>query len=108
METSSTRPREEDTRMESKAADHAVVSESELSKSVKNLKATKAGREHSDSLEYDPQIADKLGTLCHVQANADTYADECPTSDHVMTHKTNLFRFFARVDSTRSKTLRKA
>ncbi|KAF1336878.1 hypothetical protein FI667_g67, partial [Globisporangium splendens] len=51
-------------RMEAKSS-HVVVSESELSKSVKNLKTTK-GREHSDSdsLEYDSQIADKLDK-CH-------------------------------------------
>uniref|UniRef100_K3X9A7 Uncharacterized protein n=1 Tax=Globisporangium ultimum (strain ATCC 200006 / CBS 805.95 / DAOM BR144) TaxID=431595 RepID=K3X9A7_GLOUD len=47
--------------MEAKSS-HVAVSESELSKSVKNLKATK-GREHSDSLEYDSQIADKLAKL---------------------------------------------
>lgn len=46
--------------MECKASAAVTISESDLSKSVKNLKATK-GREHTDSLEYDTQIADKLG-----------------------------------------------
>lgn len=46
--------------MECKADTAVTISESDLSKSVKNLKATK-GREHTDSLEYDTQIADKLG-----------------------------------------------
>lgn len=45
--------------MESKGG--ALVSESELNKSVKSLRATK-GREHTDSFEYDTQIAEKLGT----------------------------------------------
>lgn len=45
--------------MESKAS--PVISESELSKSVKSLKATKSV-EHTDSLEYDAQVAAKLCT----------------------------------------------
>ncbi|DAZ99549.1 TPA: hypothetical protein N0F65_005421 [Lagenidium giganteum] len=40
----------------------APVSDAELCKGSKGLKATKA-REHSDSLEYDPQVADKLAAL---------------------------------------------
>lgn len=50
----------QNTSMESKAGAAVTISESDLSKSVKNLKATK-GREHTDSLEFDTQIADKLG-----------------------------------------------
>lgn len=44
--------------MESKAA--SLISESDLSKSVKSLRATK-GHEHADSLGFDAQIAAKLG-----------------------------------------------
>ncbi|TMW61289.1 hypothetical protein Poli38472_013752 [Pythium oligandrum] len=46
--------------MESKHS--TAVSEAELSKSSKSLKATKA-REHTDSLEYDPALADRLAAL---------------------------------------------
>lgn len=46
--------------MESKDHGSSPVSESDLTKCSKSLKATK-GREHSDSLEYDPRIASKLG-----------------------------------------------
>lgn len=38
------------------------VTEADLTKSSKGLKATK-GREHSDSLEFDPRIAEKLAAL---------------------------------------------
>jgi hypothetical protein len=41
----------------------AAVSESELNKASKGLHATKGTREHSDSLEYDPQVAEKLQAL---------------------------------------------
>lgn len=41
----------------------AAVSESELNKASKGLHATKGTREHSDSLEYDPRVADKLAAL---------------------------------------------
>lgn len=42
----------------------SVVTESELNKSSKSLKTTGSkGREHSDSLEYDPRIAEKLAAL---------------------------------------------
>ncbi|RLN72629.1 hypothetical protein BBJ28_00014440 [Nothophytophthora sp. Chile5] len=47
--------------MEAKGA--ATVSVSELSKTSKELRATKGTREHADSLEYDPRVADKLATL---------------------------------------------
>lgn len=48
--------------MESKDHGSSPVSESDLTKCSKSLKATK-GREHSDSLEYDPRIANKLGAF---------------------------------------------
>lgn len=38
------------------------VTEAELSQSSKSLKAVK-GREHSDSLEFDPRVAEKLSAL---------------------------------------------
>ncbi|KAF4315635.1 hypothetical protein BBO99_00008861 [Phytophthora kernoviae] len=41
----------------------AAVSESELNKASKQLHATKGTREHSDSLEYDSSIADKVAVL---------------------------------------------
>ncbi|KAJ8546936.1 hypothetical protein ON010_g11299 [Phytophthora cinnamomi] len=41
----------------------AAVSESELNKASKELHATKGTREHSDSLEYDPVVAEKLEAL---------------------------------------------
>ncbi|KAK1942697.1 hypothetical protein P3T76_006196 [Phytophthora citrophthora] len=40
-----------------------AVSESELDKASKGLHATKGTREHSDSLEYDPSVAEKLTAL---------------------------------------------
>ncbi|KAG7394732.1 hypothetical protein PHYBOEH_004775 [Phytophthora boehmeriae] len=40
-----------------------TVSESELNKASKELHATKGTREHSDSLEYDSSIADKVAAL---------------------------------------------
>lgn len=63
--TSSSSPKQRSNRyqqqtMEAKGG--AAVTESELTKSSKSLKATK-GREHSDSLEYDPRIAEKLAAL---------------------------------------------
>lgn len=39
------------------------MSESELNKASKGLHATKGTREHSDSLEYDPAVAEKLQAL---------------------------------------------
>ncbi|GMF39039.1 unnamed protein product [Phytophthora fragariaefolia] len=41
----------------------AAVSESELNKASKGLHATKGTREHSDSLEFDPVVAEKLEAL---------------------------------------------
>ncbi|OWZ12223.1 hypothetical protein PHMEG_00014649 [Phytophthora megakarya] len=41
----------------------AAVSESELNQASKGLHATKGTREHSDSLEFDPQVAEKLKAL---------------------------------------------
>ncbi|KAG6623767.1 uncharacterized protein IUM83_02166 [Phytophthora cinnamomi] len=41
----------------------AAVSESELNKASKELHATKGTREHSDSLDYDPVVAEKLEAL---------------------------------------------
>ncbi|GMF10421.1 unnamed protein product [Phytophthora lilii] len=41
----------------------AAVSESDLNKASKGLHATKGTREHSDSLEYDPRVAEKLEAL---------------------------------------------
>lgn len=54
--------------MESKDHGSSPVSELDLTKCSKSLKATK-GREHSDSLEYDPRIATKLGAFVTVASS---------------------------------------
>lgn len=43
-------------------AKHVAISASDLAKSTKSLKAAKS-REHSDSLEFDSDIADRIGMI---------------------------------------------